>query len=593
MTMIYEPPVKDMIFLVDEWLGLENINSLPGYHDLDVESLQFILEEAGKFCSAELLTINREGDELGATFIDGVVKAPSSFRAAYAKYIEAGWTGIDADPEYGGQGLPKLVQYFVDEMLGATNLAFKLYSELSHGAYHLLANCAAAEIRQKFIPKMVAGVWSGTMCLTEAHCGTDLGLVRTRAEDHGDGTYSITGSKIFITSGDHDLVENIVHLVLARLEDAPAGTHGISLFAVPRNWVNEDGSLGDRNNVNTGSIEHKMGIKGSATCALNFDQAKGFLVGEANRGLSAMFTMMNMERITVAMQGLGMADIAYQNALIYAQDRLQSKAPPPRPDESRAADPIIYQPEIKRQLLRIRSQVEGARALAAYASLQVDIMEKTTDDSLRKNAEDTVALLTPVVKSFLTDLGVSSALSAQQVFGGHGYIREHGMEQLVRDSRITTLYEGTNEIQAADLVGRKLTGRTGEFADRFLAKWQQLFDDTRDNDYMADYISPASDALARLIDTTRWMRERLRSDTAAASGAAVDYQRLFALSIIACLWAQIMISIQGKNGLFYASKRKIALFYMDQVLPETVALQQIITTGSDSLTDFEVTDFEL
>ena len=589
--MIYVAPVKDMMFLVDEWIGLDKICALPGYEDLEKEVLEAILEEAGKFCSSELLPINRLGDEHGATFEDGIVKTPPGFKAAYQKYIDNGWTGIDAEPGHGGQGLPKLVQYLVDEMLSACNLSFKLYSELTHGAYHLLATCASEEIRERFLPKMVEGTWSGTMCLTEAHCGTDLGLLTTKASANEDGSYRISGTKIFITSGDHDLTENILHLVLARIEGAPEGARGISLFLVPRTLVHDDGSLGERNHVRTGSIEHKMGIRASATCVLNFDNATGFLVGEKNKGLAAMFNMMNMERITVGLQGLGLAEIAYQNALAYAVERLQSKAPPPRPNEGSAADPIIYQPEIKRMLLVIRSQVEGARALAVYAGHQVDVMEKSADDDSRESAENTVALLTPVIKSFLADLGVSSTLCAQQIFGGHGYVREHGMEQLVRDSRITPIYEGTNEIQALDLVTRKLTGRSGHFADHFLREWEQFLDAQKGAEALSAYVEPASDALTRLKNATQWIRDKVESDGAAARGAATDYQRLFALTTIACMWAHIVVSIRDRNDVFYQTKRKTALFYMRHVLPETAAIHEVITRGAESITSFEVGEF--
>ena len=586
--MIYVAPVTDMMFLVDEWIGLGKLRELPGYQDLDRDLLQSILEQAGKFCSTELLPLNRHGDLHGATFADGIVTAPPGFKAAYESYINGGWTGIDADIEYGGQGLPKLVQYLVDEMLGATNLAFKLYSELTHGAYHLLANCASEEIRQRYIPNMVAGLWSGTMCLTEPHCGTDLGLITTVAEPLGDDRYQISGAKIFITSGDHDLTENIIHLVLARIAGAPAGSRGISLFVAPKFLVNADGSLGERNPVHTASIEHKMGIRGSATCALNFDKATGYLVGEQNRGLANMFQMMNMERITVAMQGLGMADIAYQNASKYAKEREQSKAPAPRPDASRPADPIIYHPEIRRMLLTIRSQVEGARALAVFASFHVDVMEKACDEAVRAKAEATVALLTPVTKSFLTDLSVSSALIAQQVFGGHGYICEHGMEQLVRDSRITPIYEGTNEVQALDLVMRKLSGRAGQCADRLFDEWAQLFDQCQGQESVSAWVDPAAAALGRLVATTGWIRN---ADDVARRGAATNYQRLFALTTIACLWVRIVISIGEKQGDFYQAKRNTALFYMENVLPETVALEQVITQGALSLSAYRLADF--
>ncbi len=380
--------------------------------------------------------------------------------------------------------------------------------------------------------------------------------------------------------------------MIARIEGAPAGTQGISLFLVPRTLVNDDGSLGERNAMHTASIEHKMGIRGSATAALNFDGATGYLIGEENRGLAAMFKMMNIERLTVGMQGLGFAEIAYQNALHYAQDRRQSKAPAPRPDDSKAADPIIYQPDVKRQLLTIRSQIEGGRALAAHAALHVEIMERSADENSVADAENTVALLTPVVKAFLTELGMRSTLSAQQIFGGHGYVSEHGMEQLVRDCRITPIYEGTNEIQALDLVTRKLTGKTGEFADRYLSNWQKFVAEMSAADELKDFAAPAASALSQLLEVTDWIRQRHGSDDAAVRGAATHYLRLFALTIIACLWTDIAAGIRGKDGAFYNLKRKIARFYMQQVLPETTSLRDSIVDGDVALADFDVTDFQ-
>lgn len=586
--MIYDAPIRDMMFLLTEWIGLDKLNALPGYEEVDEDLIEAILEEAGKFCSTEVLAINQAGDQYGAVHEDGVVKTPPGFKDVYTRFIENGWTTIDANPDHGGQGLPKVVQNQIDEMLGATNLSFKLYSELSHGAYQLLDALAPDDIRDRYLPKMVAGVWSGTMCLTEPHCGTDLGLLNSKAVPNDDGSYSISGSKIFITSGDHDLTENILHLVIARIEGAPEGTRGISLFLVPKYLVAEDGTVGDWNNVTTASIEHKMGIRGSATAALNFDGATGYLIGEENRGLASMFHMMNIERLTVGLQGLGLAEIAYQNALAYAQERLQSKAPGERADASKAADPIIHQPEMQRQLLRIRSQVEGARALGILTGVNVDTMEKSDDEQAAADAAKTVALLTPVIKAFFSDLGLECTLSAQQIYGGHGYVWEHGMEQLVRDCRITQIYEGTNEIQALDLVSRKLTGKTGEFADRFLA----TMTDELDADTGGPIIDAAIAAMQRLAETTAWLRDRLVSDRAAACGAAYPYLRLFALSIIGSIWAGIMQSIRDEEGAFYDTKRKLAHFYMLQVLPETESLAKSIVDGAEALAGFGVADFD-
>lgn len=589
--MIYNAPIRDMLFLLNEWQGLERLTTLPGYEEVDIDLIEAILEEANRFSSSELLAINREGDEHGAIFEKGTVRTPPGFKEAYKQFIENGWIGIDANPDHGGQGLPKVLQNLIDEMLGATNVSFKLYTELSRGAYHLLDHAASDEIRDMYLPKMVEGVWSGTMCLTEAHSGTDLGLLTTKATPAGDGTFRIDGEKTFITSGDHDLTENILHLVIARLEGAPAGTHGISLFLVPKFLVNKDGSLGDRNGVETTSIEHKMGIKASATCSLNFDGATGYLIGAENRGLAAMFKMMNIERMTVGLQGLGMADIAYQNALAYAQEREQSKAPAPRPDANKAADPIIFQPEIKRQLLTIRSQVEGGRALSVFTGIHVDTMEKSADAEAVAAAESTVALLTPVIKAYFSDLGMSSTLSAQQIYGGHGYIREHGMEQLVRDCRIAPIYEGTNEIQALDLVSRKVSGRMAEFANGFLADWQRQLSEYGSDGEVDDLLEPAAAALQRLVDVTGWIQDKAQTDETALRGAATHYLRLFALTIIACLWVQVIVSIKGKSGAFYDVKRKLAGFYMQQVLPETESIANTISEGADALAEFDVGDF--
>jgi butyryl-CoA dehydrogenase len=486
-----------------------------------------------------------------------------------------------------------MLQGLIDEVLGATNVSFKLYTELSRGAYHCMDHSASDEIRNLYLPKMVDGTWSGTMCLTEPNCGTDLGLLKTKAAPANDGTFKISGEKIFITSGDHDLTENILHLVIARMEGAPAGTRGISLFLVPKFLVNEDGSLGARNGVQTASIEHKMGIKASATCSLVFDEATGYLIGEENRGLPSMFKMMNLERITVGLQGLGMSDIALQNALDYAHDRAQSKAPAPRPDDNAPADPIVYQPEMKRQLLTIRSQVEGARALSVFAGLNIDIMEKSPDPDTANLAEQTVAMLTPVIKSHFSDLGMSSTLSAQQIFGGHGYVREHGMEQLVRDCRIAPIYEGTNEVQALDLVSRKVTGRMTDFANQFLDGWLAFLDERADGD-QGDIAAATRTALNRLIEATQWVQAKAQAgEDAAMRGCATQYLRLFALTIIGCLWAQIIDSIKDKHGDYYDVKRKLARFYGQQVLPETASLLDTIVNGADSLADFDVAEFKV
>jgi len=587
--MKYDAPVDDMMFLIEEWIGVDRLTSLQGFEDLDADAIRFMLEEAGRFCANELLPLNATGDSVGAVLDNGMVRTPPGFREAYARFAEGGWTGIDADPEYGGQGLPRLVQFLVDEMLASCNLAFKLYTELSHGAIHLLATAASGDLRRRYLPNMVAGRWTGTMCLTEPHCGTDLGLLTTRATPQPDGTHRINGTKIFITSGDHDLADNIIHLVLARIDGAPDGSRGISTFLVPRNLVREDGTVGERNAVKTGSLEHKMGIRGSATAMLHFEDATGYLVGEENRGLAAMFTMMNIERITVGIQGLGFAEIAYQNALDYARERLQSRGPEPRPDPAKRADPLVCHPEIRRMLLRIRAQVEGGRALAVYTGFRTDLMHRAATAEERQQAADSVALLTPVVKSYLSDLGIASTLSAQQVLGGHGYIREWGMEQLVRDSRITSIYEGTNEVQALDLVTRKLTIQGGRLVDAEFARWAEFLDGALADAELEGIAGPARAAFDRLVEATGVMRARVLNDDTKARGAATDYQRLFALTAVAVLWSQLVAAAAGKS--FSENKRRLARFYMQHVLPETVALHRVVTEGAEALADFSADEF--
>lgn len=582
--MNYEAPVRDMMFLLEDWIGIERLTALPGYEHVDRDTCAFILEEAGKFCAREVLPLNRVGDEHGAVFENGRVTTPPGFREAYQQFCDNGWPGLDAEPEHGGQGLPRLLQFLVDEMLGSCNMAFKLYAELTHGAYHLMAAEASEDIRTRYLPNMVAGTWSGTMCLTEPHAGTDLGLLNTRAARSEDGSYRITGTKIFITSGDHDLTENILHLVLARLDDAPAGVRGISLFLVPKFLLTDAGEPGQRNAVSTASIEHKMGIKGSATCVLNFDQATGYLVGQENRGLPAMFRMMNLERIAVGIQGLGVAEIAYQNALQYARERTQSKAPGPRPDPAKAADPIILQPDIRRKLLKIRAQVEGARAMAVFAGLHADIMARSDDPASAEEAEDFVAILTPVIKSYLSDLGLAGAIDAQQVYGGHGYVREHGMEQLVRDARITQIYEGTNEVQAVDLARRKLTLHDGRLFGRLIGRWETLFERLEDDAGLKWVLSPARQAVKRLQVAAEWMVQQLGENEAAALASATDFQRQFALTAVACFWLEICAVVAARDDEFARMKRALARVYLDQVLPETLGLHKQVVNGADSVT---------
>lgn len=589
--MIYKPPIEDIIFLLREWIGIKNINQLVGYEDLSIEDIEFILSEAGKFCNSKLLPLNSIGDEIGVKLKDGKVVTPPGFKVAYKLYIESGWTGIDANVEHGGSGLPKLVQFYFDEMLSACNLAFKLYSELSHGAYQLLLNSATKEVKDLYLPKLASGTWSGTMCLTEPHCGTDLSLIKTRATLQ-NGKYLINGTKIFITSGDQDLTENILHMVLARIDNAPEGSRGISVFLVSRNHINQGQATAELNGVSVGSIEKKMGIKGSATCVLNFDNAEGILIGEENRGLAAMFTMMNAERITVGIQGLGFADIAYQNACNYACERLQSKVPGIK-RTNKNADPIIEQPEIKKMLLRMRCQVEGGRALATYVGHYVDVMQKSQNDTEKKYADNLVSLLTPVVKSYLSDLGMESTLAAQQVFGGHGFVHDYGMEQLVRDCRITTIYEGTNEVQAADLVFRKLMINHGSLIKEFIQDWEnKLSQGVAFKSSKALLVNnKTKDSFGRFKAVTDIIIEQVNTQTLHAMANATEYMRYFSLNIISLLWADILATIDEKQGSFYDNKRKLGVFYVLYVLPETLGIEEKIVNGAAAITDFESKDF--
>jgi alkylation response protein AidB-like acyl-CoA dehydrogenase len=590
--MIYKPPIKDIVFLLREWIGIKNINHLTGYEDLSIEDIEFILSEAGKFCNSELLPLNSVGDEIGVKLNDGKVTTPPGFKEAYKLYIESGWTGIDANVEHGGSGLPKLVQFYFDEMLSACNLAFKLYSELSHGAYQLLLNSASKEVKDLYLPKLASGAWSGTMCLTEPQCGTDLSLIKTRATLE-NGKYLINGTKIFITSGDQDLTENILHMVLAKIDGAPEGSKGISVFLVPRNNINQGQATAELNGVSVGSIEKKMGIKGSATCVLNFDNAEGILIGEENRGLAAMFTMMNAERITVGIQGLGFADIAYQNAYNYARERLQSKVPGIK-RANKKADPILEQPEIKKILLRMRCQIEGGRALATHVGHYVDVMQKSKNDTEKQYADNLVSLLTPVVKSYLSDLGMESTLAAQQVFGGHGFVHDYGMEQLVRDCRITTIYEGTNEVQAADLVFRKLMIKNGSLIKNFIQHWEsKLSHGASLKSTKALLVNQKTQqSFDRFKAITNVIVEQASSKTLHAMSNATDYMRYFSLNIVALLWSDILATIDERQGNFYDNKRKLAVFFILNVLPETLSIEEKIVNGAKAVTDFATSDFD-
>nr|WP_298682602.1 acyl-CoA dehydrogenase C-terminal domain-containing protein [uncultured Dongia sp.] len=584
----YKAPLRDIQFVLTELLQLENLpQQIPDFVEATPDLVAAVLEEAAKFCENELQPLNHEGDEEGCHYDKGVVTTPKGFRQAYTKFIEGGWTSLPCDPAYGGQGLPKLVNFAVEEMICSANLSFGMYPGLSNGNYNAIHAHGSDEQKALYLPKLVDGSWTGTMCLTEPQCGTDLGLCKTRAEANADGSYKLYGTKIFISAGEHDLAENIIHLVLARLPDAPSGIRGISLFICPKFLPDKDGKPGARNPVVCGSIEKKMGIKASSTCVMNFDGAQGWLVGRPHKGMSAMFTMMNTARLAVGMQGLGIAEAAYQGAVTYARDRLQMRALTGAKFPDKPADPIIVHPDVRRMLLTIRSLNEGCRALAYWVGRELDVSIHHPDPEKRQEADDFVALLTPVVKSFLTDHGFNAANLGVQIYGGHGYIREWGMEQLVRDARITQIYEGTNGIQALDLVGRKLPTGTGRLARRFFHPVSEYIETASENPEMAEFVLPLAKAFAKLQQATAWLAQAGLSNPNEAGAAATDYQRLFALVALAYMWCRMVeIALAKKNedsDGFYAAKVMTARFYFARLLPESNSLFTTLMAGSDSL----------
>lgn len=584
----YKAPLRDIQFVLTELLQLENLpQQIPDFVEATPDLVQAVLEEAAKFCENELQPLNHEGDEEGCHYDKGTVTTPKGFKEAYAKFIEGGWTGLPCDPAYGGQGLPKLVNFAVEEMICSANLSFGMYPGLSNGNYNAIHAHGSEEQKALYLPKLVDGTWTGTMCLTEPHCGTDLGLCKTRAEANADGSYKLYGTKIFISAGEHDLAENIIHLVLARLPDAPAGIRGISLFVCPKFLPDKDGKPGARNPVVCGSIEKKMGIKASSTCVMNFDGAQAWLVGKPHKGMSAMFTMMNTARLAVGMQGLGIAEAAYQGAVTYARDRLQMRALTGAKFPDKPADPIIVHPDVRRMLLTIRSLNEGCRALAYWVGRELDVSLHHPDPEKRQEADDLVALLTPVVKAFLTDHGFNAANLGVQIYGGHGYIREWGMEQLVRDARITQIYEGTNGIQALDLVGRKLPTGTGRLARRFFHPVSDYIETASEIPEMAEFVLPLAKAFAKLQQATAWLAQAGLANPNEAGAAATDYQRLFALVALAYMWCRMVeIALSKKNedsDGFYAAKVMTARFYFARLLPESNSLFTTLMAGSDSL----------
>ncbi len=595
----YKAPVDDVLFLLNDVFHVERHNNLPGFADASPDVVEAILGEAAKLSEEVLQPLNRTGDIEGCKRNDdGSVTTPKGFKEAYKQVVDGGWIGISAPAEFGGQGLPSTLTLIVNEFMCAANMAFAMYPGLTQGAIAALLSHAAEEHKQKYLPKMIAGTWTGTMNLTEPHCGTDLGLLRTKAVKQPDGSYKITGTKIFISAGEHDLAENVVHLVLARIEGAPAGTKGISLFVCPKFLVNDDGSLGARNGVSCGSIEHKMGIHGNSTCVMNYDGATAWLIGEENRGLPAMFVMMNEARLGVGLQGLALSEVAYQNAAIYAKERLQGRAltGPKFPDKP--ADPIIVHPDVRRTLLTIRAFNEAARALIIWTGLKADIAHRSADEKERQSAEDHMGLLTPVIKGVLTDTGFANTVMAQQMYGGHGYIAEQGMEQFVRDARIAMLYEGANGIQALDLVGRKLGKDGGRAMMAFFNEVQGYLKERANDDAMNPYLKPLGQALAHLQQATMWFMQNAMTKPENGGAGATDYMHLFGLVTLGYMWCRMVEAAHGKlaagaNGAEPRMNAKLVAgrFFMERMLPETAAHLARIQSGAGSIMELPADAF--
>ena len=584
---VYKAPLRDMRFVAFEVFQADKFwVSNPAFAEIDREVVDAVLEENARFNEEVVMPLNRSGDEEGCRIEGDKVSTPAGFQAAFRQYAEGGWIGLGAETDYGGQGFPKMVTVMTDEILYACNPSFALYPQLGIGAALALSQHASEEIRKLYLPRIYSGTWCGTMCLTEPHAGTDLGIIRSRAEPQADGSYRITGTKIFITGGEHDLAENIVHLVLAKLPDAPAGSKGISLFLVPKFLVDNDGHLGARNAVKVGSIEHKMGIKGSATCVMNFDGAQGWLIGKVNEGLAAMFVMMNYERLSMGMQGLGASEIAYQNAAAYARDRLQGRSARGVQQKDKMADPLLVHPDVRRMLLTVRANNEAARCFAMYVSKALDESRYGMTEEVRRVASDKVALFTPIAKAFLTDRGFDACVMAQQVFGGHGYIREWGMEQYVRDTRIAQIYEGTNGVQAMDLAGRKVVRNQGASVQLYLKEVRALRAELGAGlEVFAISLSHAADVLE---EATQVLLEQAALDVDSISAASVDFLHLFGLVAYAHMWsmmAQVALVHQDDDA-FYRNKLQLGHYFMQRMLPEIDSRLQTIKSGAQTMMAF-------
>jgi len=594
---VYSPPSENIKFILHDVLNASSLSELPGYEDVSQELIDQIIEEGGKICENVLFPINQSGDQEGCTYENGVVRTPKGFKEAYQTFSEGGWCGLSSDPEYGGMGMPVLLNTVMQEMICSANMSFGMYPGLSQGCYEALHHFGTDEQKALYLPKLIEGTWSGTMCLTEPHCGTDLGLIKTKADPQDDGSYKVTGTKIFISAGEHDLTDNIVHLVLAKLPNAPEGAKGISLFVVPKFLPDDNGEAGPRNGVMCGSIEHKMGIHANSTCVMNFDDAQGWLVGEPHKGLRAMFIMMNAARLGVGMQGLGICEVAYQNGLAYAKDRLQMRSLTGTKAPEKPADPIIVHPDVRRMLLKSKAVTEAGRALSYWTGMNLDIANKHADEGKRQEADDLVALLTPIVKAYLTDMGTEIGNECMQVYGGHGYIAEWGMEQYVRDARIAQIYEGTNGIQALDLVGRKMGKSFGRLLRRFFHPVQKFISENQADESMQEFIFPLAKSFAKLQQATAMIAQKGMKNPDEAGAASSDYLRQFALVALAYMWCLMVKAAQAKleakegDQEFYESKIITARFFMQRMLPEADGRFKMVMAGADTLMELDASGF--